>query len=60
MAGIILLKKTGDQVTAGDPIAELYTWKKNILPRAEEMFLASTFISDIQPEAKPLVFDIIK
>ena len=60
MAGIILLKKTGEQVTAGDPIAELYTWKKNILPRAEEMFLASTFISDIQPEAKPLVFDIIK
>lgn len=53
LAGIILHKKTGDKVNKGDPIATLYTSKKELLPAAEEHLLGTIFFSaEPAPEEK--------
>ncbi|MBQ9276350.1 MAG: pyrimidine-nucleoside phosphorylase [Clostridia bacterium] len=59
-AGIILHKKTGDKVEAGDVIATLYTSDESKFQQAEEKFLKSTIIDNKKPEARPLVLDAIR
>ncbi len=59
-AGIILKKKTGDKVETGEEIAVLYTSDESKFEPAKKRFLQSTFISQEQPEDRPLVLDIIK
>lgn len=58
-AGIMLLKKTGDRVSAGEKTATLYTSDKNRLEAAAEMFNEAFKISKTAPEAKPLIFEKI-
>lgn len=55
-AGIYLLKKTGDFVTAGEPIATLYSNNQKSIPSAEKLLLNATQFSDTQPQVMPLVF----
>lgn len=59
-AGIVLGKKTGDYVKAGDVLATLYTNNKQSLEAARNMYLEALSFSDIKPEAKPLIYKVIR
>lgn len=59
-AGIIFVKKTGDEVKKGDLIASLYTNKKEVLPQAKKEFFGAILITDEKPKEKPLILDIIE
>jgi len=59
-AGIVLGKKTGDYVNAGDVLATLYTNDEQSLEAARNMYLEALSFSDIKPEAKPLVYKIVR
>lgn len=54
-AGIILLKKTGEAVKAGEPIAELYTNRPERLDEAEKMYIHAITIGDAPPAPAPLI-----
>ena len=58
-AGIILHKKTGDKVEAGDVIATLYTSDESRFEQAKKVLLKSTKIDDKKPIERPLVLDTI-
>ena len=59
-AGIRLLKKTGDAVKKGEPIAILYTSRdEKLLEQAERQLLASTTFGTEKPCERPLIFDVI-
>ncbi|MGX8714388.1 MAG: pyrimidine-nucleoside phosphorylase [Lachnospiraceae bacterium] len=55
-AGIILKKKTGDKVAAGDVLAIFYTSKDELLPAAEKRFEESIRFSQEKPLEKPLIY----
>lgn len=59
-AGIVLTKKTGDFVNAGEIIAKLHTSKKEIIEEAEKLYLSSIEISNEKPKVKPIIYKIIK
>ncbi len=59
-AGIYLRAKTGDFVEAGDPIATLYSEKKESFAAAEERLLAATRIGKEKPANEPLILDIVE
>ena len=52
-AGIVMLAKTGDRVTAGQPIARLYTNGDHA--EAENAFLSAVEIGDVPPAPRPLI-----
>lgn len=59
LAGVVLARKPGDKVEAGDTLAVLHTDKPEAIPNAERMILdAITFTDKEQPEAK-LIYEII-
>ena len=59
-AGIILRKKRGDKVNAGDTIATLYTNTESKIADAERMLLGAVVISDTKPEAEPLIYKTVR
>ena len=58
-AGIVLNKKTGDKLTAGDTIATLYTCKQESISGAEKKFVEAISISAKKPESNDLIYKII-
>ncbi len=58
-AGIVLKKKTGDEVKKGEAIAVLYTNNNAAIPQAEAKYLEAVDITKASPKTKPLVFKII-
>lgn len=54
-AGIKLLKKTGDKVSQGETIAEIYTSDKSKLDDAEKTFLSGIEYGSKEPEKIPLI-----
>ena len=56
LAGIVLKKKTGDYINAGDTLAVFHTSNAALIEGARERFLRSIKISESKPERKPLVF----
>jgi pyrimidine-nucleoside phosphorylase len=58
-AGIVIHKKTGDRVEAGEKIATLHTSAEENLPAARELLLSAFSLSDIKPKEKPLIYKII-
>ena len=58
-AGLMLLKKTGDHVSEGEPVARMYTSDPARFRAAEEVYRASLCIGPDAPEAVPLVQKII-
>lgn len=58
-AGMILRKKTGDAVRAGEPIAVLYADREELFAPAAERCLAATVITDEKPEARPIVLAVV-
>ena len=59
-AGLMLNKKTGDRVKAGDVIAYLHTNNASAVEVAEKKLLDSTVIGKAKPKERPLVFDIVE
>ena len=58
-AGIILKKKTGDSVNAGDVLAVLYTNRKNRIQEAEKLFLSALEFSEEPVSRNPLIYKVI-
>lgn len=56
LAGIILEKKTGDAVRAGETIARLLTCDESRLAGAERRFLEAVTISGDKPEEEKLIY----
>lgn len=59
-AGIILNKKTGDKVKAGDVICTLFTNKIDSIPEAEKLILPAWVFGDIPPVKIPHIYKIIR
>ena len=59
-AGIRLLKKTGDAVAAGEPIALLYTNRPEAVAAATAAYLDAVTISDTAPAAQELIYTIVR
>jgi pyrimidine-nucleoside phosphorylase len=55
-AGILLRKKPGDYVKAGDAVAELFTNNKKSVPDAERKALESLTLGAQKPNEAPLVY----
>lgn len=55
-AGIVLIKKYGEKVEIGEPIARLYTAKKQALEQAHQMLLDAIEIGDEKPAPEKLVY----
>ncbi len=58
-AGIEMLKKTGEYISAGEPVARLYT-NKNDAGNAEKLYLSALETADTPPEKRKIVIDIIE
>ena len=59
-AGIVLKKKTGAAVTAGQSLAVLYTNRPEALEAAEKKLLEAITFGKEKPEKQPLVYGIIR
>lgn len=59
-AGIVLKKKTGDAVAAGETLAVLHTNKEASLEESEAMFLRATTFSENAPAPQPLIYGIVR
>ena len=59
-AGIIIEKKTGDKIEAGEVIATLYSSSEERLDDGEAQYLAALTISDEAPDELPLIHKIIR
>ena len=58
-AGLILRKKPGDRVRAGDVLAEFFAASESQCRTAEETFRAALRFGEAPPEPRPLIFDRI-
>jgi len=58
-AGIVLYKKTCNEVKIGDTIAVLYAETEERLKSAEKLFNTSFTIGDEKPKMKPLIYKTI-
>lgn len=56
LAGILLRKKTGDNVNKGDTLAVLHTSDEALVKSAQEHFLSAITVSDLKAEPKPLIY----
>ena len=54
-AGIKLFKKTGDKVSAGEVIAEIYSSSESKLKDAEKTFLSAIEYSETEPQKRQLI-----
>ena len=59
-AGIILHKKVGDYVAAGDTVATLYTNKASAIKGAEGTVISAITLSEKKPDIGTLVYGVIK
>ena len=59
-AGILLCKKTGDEIKKGQPLATLYTSDPARLDAAKRLFYESLSITDTKPTLPPTVYGIIR
>ena len=57
--GLVLQKKTGDYVKAGEPLVQLHANDERKAQEAEKRFLAACVISDAAPEKTPLIKAVI-
>lgn len=59
-AGLILHKKTGDAVKAGEVLCTLYTSREEMLSVAEQRFLSALSFGDTQPLKLPLISEVVR
>ncbi len=58
-AGLVLLKKTGDYVEAGEPLAVAHCSNESRFYEASQKYLSALTFSENPPEPQPLVYEII-
>lgn len=58
-AGIILKRKTGDFVDAGEELATLYSNDKSKFAVAEKLLISATQLQEKKPQEEPLVYCIV-
>ena len=58
-AGILLKKKSGDAVDAGDSLAVFYTDREDVLASARERITKAFTFSSNKPERKPMILDLV-
>ena len=58
--GLVLKKKTGDFVRAGETLAVLYANDRALFPKAREVFLESLTWTEKVPQKQPLILGIIR
>ncbi|ODN31285.1 pyrimidine-nucleoside phosphorylase [Fervidobacterium thailandense] len=58
--GIEILKKVGDQVQEGEPLALLYVSSKSDVTQATKLLKESYTISETPPEPEPLILDVVR
>ena len=59
-AGIIIEKKTGDSVEKGETLATLFCSDESLLDAAEKQYLGALTVSQVKPEAVPLLLRIVE
>lgn len=59
-AGLILHKKPGDAVRAGEPLCTLYTERETVLEEAAGRYLAAVQIGQTQQKRLPLIFTAVR
>ena len=59
-AGIVLRKKTGDRVEAGETLAELWTNQEKSVADSEAEFLSALVWGEEAPQHQPLVLGVIR
>ena len=59
-AGIVLKKKTGDPVRAGEPLCTLFTNDENAVAAAEERYFEALAFSEERPPEEVLIHKIIR
>lgn len=59
-AGIILHKKTADEIKKGDIIAELYAERDTQIENAARLFNKAYCIGDARPPEKPLIYKTVR
>lgn len=59
-AGIVLTKKYGDRVEAGDTLAIIHTNKKEAIAQSEREFLHAITIGAEKPEEEKLIYKIVR
>lgn len=59
-AGIVLIKKPGDRVEAGEPIMYLYAGSEHLFDDSVRVLDEAVMISDEPSEKTPLIIDIIE
>jgi len=57
--GIVLHKKVGDRVSAGEPLATIYYNVEDRAVRAKQRIESSIEFSDVAPVKRPLVHQVI-
>lgn len=58
-AGIVLCRKTGDAISKGEPIAELFASSEEKLQAGKARFLEALTFGDIAPEKRPLILGTV-
>jgi thymidine phosphorylase len=58
--GVVCLKKRGDAVEAGEPLAEIHARDEAAADEARAALLAAYELGDTVPVARPLVLDVIR
>ena len=56
-AGLLLLKRIGDPIRAGEPMAELHAANESRLQAGEARFRAAVAIGEAPPAPPPLVLE---
>ncbi|MEE3394899.1 MAG: thymidine phosphorylase, partial [Candidatus Onthomonas sp.] len=59
-AGIVLCKKVGERVSAGETLATLYTNRESALAEAAEHYLTALTFGETPPEPQPLIYEIVR
>src|SRR5277367_4963715 len=57
--GIVLHKKVGDKISAGEPLATIYYNSEPLALRARQLIESSCQIEDVAPAKRPLIHKII-
>ena len=58
--GVVCLKKRGDAVEVGEPLAEIHARDEAAIDAARAALLAAYELGDTAPEPRPLVLDVIR
>lgn len=57
--GLVLKKKVGDEVKAGEDLAEVHGNKPDLISRAKEALLTAYTLGEVKPDSRPLIYGTV-